>query len=71
MQRRFWKANQVSSIKLDPSFVRQVKPGRVGGFQPPPIQAKPASGLGSLVYMVAVAAAVGASVVFSYYWLTS
>jgi len=71
MQRPFWKAKQVSSIKLDPSFNRQMKPGRVGGFQPPPIPSKPATGVGSLVYMVAVAAAVGASVVFSYYWLTS
>jgi hypothetical protein len=69
MRRRFWKASQVSSIKLDPSFNRQTKPDRVGGFTPPPVQSKPANGLRSLLYLVVVAAAVGASIVFSYHGL--
>lgn len=71
MRRRFWKARQVSSIKLDPSFNRQAKPGRVGGFQPPAVPSTPAAGGRSLLYMVAVAALVGASIVLSYHWLLS
>ena len=59
----------MSSIKLDPTFSRQTKPGRVGGFQPPEIRPKPKAGVGRFLYMVTVAAIVGASVVFSYHWL--
>ncbi|MDF2118485.1 hypothetical protein PY365_23190 [Roseiarcaceae bacterium H3SJ34-1] len=59
----------MSTIKLDPSFNRQTKPSRVGGFQPPAVTAKPAAGIGRFLYMTAIAAIVGASIVLFYHWL--
>ena len=59
----------MSSIKLDSSFSRQTKPGRVGGFQPPVVQPKSEPGVGRFLYMVTVAVIVGASIVLSYHWL--
>jgi hypothetical protein len=69
MRRRFSKVRQMSSIKLDPSFNRQTKPGRVGGFQPPTAQPKPEASAGRFLYLVTVAAIAGATIVVSYFWL--